>query len=66
MKTFVPDHTCSTVFRNKQANRKWVIEKLVRKLRKQPTLEHGEAAKYIKRKCRVQLNRTLVVIIERG
>jgi hypothetical protein len=42
-------HICSGTFKNTQADRKWVIEKLELRLRQQPSLSHSEAYYFIKR-----------------
>lgn len=49
MKSFVSEHTCSRRFKNKQANRKWVVKRLEEKIRPQPTLTYNEAFDYLKR-----------------
>lgn len=49
IKTFLNEHICSRGFKNKMANRKWVVEKLEDKIRCHPTLTHIEAFEYLKR-----------------
>lgn len=49
VKTFVSEHTCSRRFKNKQANRKWVVQRLEENIRSQPTLTYNEAFDYLKR-----------------
>jgi hypothetical protein len=56
IKTFNSEHRCGRVFKNKQASRSWVIGKLVKKLRKQPNIRHGEVVDYMKNKYGVELD----------
>jgi len=50
IKTFVSKHTCCKEgFKNKQANGKWVVNKLEDKIRTEPGLSRCEARDYLKR-----------------
>jgi len=48
LKTFVKEHNCGSIFKNNQANRKWVAKNLSEKLKIHPTLTHHETHEYMK------------------
>lgn len=60
IKTFVSEHTCSRGFKNKQANRKWVVKKLEDKIRSQPSLSHREAFDFLKQEFGVHIDETKI------
>ena len=57
VKTLLGEHICCRVFRNTQANRNWVSQKLAKRLRIQPLLTHREALDRMKEDYNVHLNR---------
>ncbi|RYR28081.1 hypothetical protein Ahy_B01g052186 [Arachis hypogaea] len=44
--------------KNRAINRKWLVGKLVKKLRRYPKLKHSEAKAYFKRRCDLDLNKS--------
>ncbi|RYQ83005.1 hypothetical protein Ahy_B10g101616 isoform B [Arachis hypogaea] len=57
LKTFSNEHVCLMMTKNRTANKKWLAQNLVKKLRKYPNLKHCEAATYFKWKCDLDLNK---------
>ncbi|XP_015948687.1 uncharacterized protein LOC107473620 [Arachis duranensis] len=57
IKMFNDDHSCARETKNRLANRKWLAEKLVKKLRKYPNLRHCKVAQYFKTKCDLELSK---------
>ncbi|RYR58064.1 hypothetical protein Ahy_A05g023745 [Arachis hypogaea] len=60
IKTFNDDHTCPREATDRAANRNWLTNKLVKKVRKYPNFRQCEAAVYFKSKCDLVLNRNSI------
>ena len=56
IKTMKSEHSCSKIFKNKQAGKKWVINKLVKRIRTHPSLTISEAFDHLKENYNVHLN----------
>jgi len=52
-------HDCPTDFKNKQANRKWVVKMLEKILRCNPDIKHGQTVDLFKTECKVILDDNL-------
>ncbi|KAL4393980.1 hypothetical protein AHAS_Ahas02G0106200 [Arachis hypogaea] len=57
-KTFNNEHVCPRMNKNRAANRKWLAQNIVKKLRKYPNLKYCEATAYFKRTCDLDLNKS--------
>ncbi|XP_025684822.1 uncharacterized protein [Arachis hypogaea] len=49
LKIFKNEHICPRMSKNRAANRRWLAGKLVKKLRRYPSLKHSEAKAYFRR-----------------
>ncbi|XP_015954627.1 uncharacterized protein LOC107478987 [Arachis duranensis] len=58
LKTFKNEHICPRMSKNRAANRRWLAGKLVKKLRRYPSLKHSEAKAYFRRRCDLDLNKS--------
>ena len=56
VKTYYPDHTCCRGFKNKQATRKWVVNKLQHQIKIQPTITYTECFDFLKREFGIHVN----------
>jgi len=56
VKTYYPDHTCCRGFKNKQATRKWVVNKLQHQIKIQPSITYSECFDYMKREFGILVN----------
>ena len=60
IKTFVREHNCPTDFKNKQANRKWVVKMLEKILRCNPDIKHGQIVDVFKSEYKVILDDNMI------
>ena len=60
IKTFVSKHDCPTDFKNKQANRKWVVKMLEKVLRVNPEIKHGQIHELFKTDYKVILDDNMI------
>ena len=60
LKGYNPIHTYSRQFKNGLASKKWVVDKLVAKIKFQPTLNGLQAYEYMLEEYNVQLNDALL------
>jgi hypothetical protein len=60
IKTFVSKHDCPTDFKNKQANRKWVVKMLEKVLRYNPEIKHGQIYDLFKTDYKVILDDNMI------
>ena len=60
IKTFVSKHDCPKYFRNKQANRKWVVKMLAKVLRFDPEIKHGQIFDLFKKDYKVIMDKNLI------
>ncbi|KAL4357575.1 hypothetical protein AHAS_Ahas09G0200400 [Arachis hypogaea] len=58
LKTFNNEHKCPRKNKIRIANKKWLAQNLVKKLRKCSNLKHCEVAAYFKRRCDLDLNKS--------
>lgn len=56
IKTFVSEHTCDRVLKNKQVDKNWIVEKLEEKIRMKPGFSRREAHEYFKEEFGVDIH----------
>jgi hypothetical protein len=56
VKTYYSEHTCCRGFKNKQATRKWVVNKLQHQIKIQPSITYTECFDYLKREFGIHVN----------
>jgi hypothetical protein len=56
----VSKHDCPTYFKNKHANRKWVVKMLEKVLRFDPKIKHGQIFDLFKKDYKVTLDDNLI------
>jgi len=60
IKILVDEHTCARKRKNRVAIQEWTLDKLVPKLRKHPTMNHGEVYDWFVRKYNIKINITYI------